>query len=188
MILIGLCGAAGAGKDTVAARLRERHGFWVMAFADPLYSAVSAITGMPVAALKNRDLKERPVGWIGKSPRELLQLLGTEFGRNLIREDIWIRRAMETIGAVAVGNEHAGCVITDVRFDNEAEAIRQAGGMIFEVVRPGSTCLKSAAATHSSERGIGRQHILATIVNDGSLDDLAAGVDAAVASLHADIM
>lgn len=188
MILIGLCGAAGAGKDTVATRLRERHGFWVMAFADPLYAAVSAITGMPVAALKDRDLKERPIGWLGKSPRELLQLLGTEFGRNLIREDIWIRRAMETVGAIGMSGEYSGCVITDVRFDNEAEAIRGFGGIVFEVTRPGWECLKTVTASHASERGISRQHILATIVNDGTIADLHAAVDGAASRLHTAIM
>lgn len=183
MILIGLCGAAGSGKDTVAGHLAINHGYRVLAFAGPLYDAVAAITGLTVSELRDRRLKEKPIEWVGKSPRELLQLMGTEFGRNMIREDIWIRRAM-----MDVEEATCDCVITDVRFDNEAVAIRDAGGVIVEVVRPGTACLDAEAAKHASEAGIPRHHISATITNNGTVADLADSADAVVASLHADIM
>lgn len=184
MILIGLCGAAGAGKGSVASHLADAYGFEEMAFADPLYAAVSAITGKPVKWLKDRDNKETVIPWIGKSPRQLLQLLGTEFGREMIHSEIWVKRAMWSVRESAA----TGVVITDVRFDNEALAVREAGGVVFEVVRPGAACLAGEAAGHSSEAGISRGHILATIRNEGTLDDLWGAVDAAMASLHADIM
>jgi len=138
--------------------------------------------GKPVAWLKDRANKEEVIQWLGKSPRELLQLLGTEFGRNMIHPEIWIRSAVERI------DSSSPVVFTDVRFDNEAEAIQEAGGVIFEVIRPSIGCLKSHTAAHVSEQGISREHILLTIENTGTLNDLAATVDAAVASLHADIM
>lgn len=185
MILIGLCGAAGSGKGAAAARMVEEYGFRELAFADPLYAAISAITGLTVAQLKDRAVKEAPLPWCGgKSPRELLQLIGTEFGRNAIHEEIWVRRAMRSVQEA----REAGCVITDVRFDNEAEAIREHGGVVIEVVRPGHGCLSGAAASHASERGISREHILLTIENSGTLADLGAAVDEALASLHSDIM
>lgn len=179
MMLIGLCGAAGSGKGSVAS-VMAGCGFVELAFADPLYAAVAAITGIPVERLKDRSVKEATIGWLGKSPRELLQLLGTEFGRGMIRDDIWVMRTMQAVDAI----DADGCVITDVRFDNEAEAIRSRGGLIFEVVRPGHACLRGDASGHSSERGIAKEHILATIANSGTLADL----DAAVRSLLADIM
>lgn len=188
MILIGLCGAAGSGKGAAANRLVKSHGFIELAFADPLYAAVSAITGKPVGWLKDRVHKERPLHWCGgKSPRELLQLLGTEFGRSMIHEDIWVTRAMRSV----VEARDSGCpgvVITDVRFDNEAVAIREEGGVILEVVRPGDGCLSAEAAGHASEAGISREHILASIANQGTLSDLDAAVDAVLGTLHADIM
>lgn len=181
-MLIGLCGAAGAGKDTVAGHLAINHGFRVLAFASPLYEAVAAITGMTVNELRDRSRKEEVIEWLGKSPRELLQLLGTEFGRGMIRDDIWIRRLMM---GVVPGKKY---VVTDVRFDNEAEAIREAGGVIIEVVRRGSGCLKPGAAMHSSEAGVSREHIVATLVNDGTIRQLAMNVDTAVANLLAATM
>ena len=188
MILIGLCGAAGCGKGSAAYRLVNAHGFREMAFADPLYAAVAAITGKTADWLKDRVHKERPIPWCGgKSPRELLQLLGTEFGREMIHTDIWVMRAMRSVQK-AREEGLAGVVITDVRFDNEAAAIREEGGFIIEVVRPGDGCLSGAAAQHASEAGISREHILASIGNYGTLDDLASSVDAVIESLHADIM
>ena len=188
MILIGLCGAAGAGKGSVAARLVAEYGFLEMAFADPLYEAASVITGLPVESMKDRATKEKPLATCGgKSPRQILQMLGTEFGRQMIHEDIWVMRTMLAVLSARRANRH-GVVITDVRFDNEAVAIREEGGVIFEVVRPGAACLAANAASHASEAGISREHILATISNCGTLDDLNAAVDEAVSCLHADIM
>ena len=113
-MIIGLCGLAGSGKDEVSAILSRRHGFAAISFAGPIYLAVSEITGMPPAKLKDRGLKEQPIPWLGKSPRELLQTLGTEWGRGMVREDIWVRIAMWR------ASEHEHVAITDVRFANEA--------------------------------------------------------------------
>ena len=180
MTLIGLYGAPGAGKDTAAGRLVITHGFRAISFAKPLYEAVAAITGLTVLELQDRRNKETPIDWIGKSPRELLQLLGTEFGRNMIHPDIWVRRAMRDAGEK--------CVVTDVRFDNEAEAIREAGGFVFEITRPGEAMIAAGAAAYSSEACIDRSHINATIENNGTVRDLWAAVDSVVSRLHADIM
>jgi hypothetical protein len=141
-----------------------------MAFADPLYECVSAITGLPVSRLKDRDVKEAVVPWLGKSPRQMLQTLGTEWGRGTVHPEIWIRIAMEHAGQhLAVGR----CVvITDVRFDNEAQAIIDAGGEVWSVTRPGWRCLADEAAAHQSEAGVSDRLITRTIDNSGPLDDL----------------
>lgn len=165
-MLIGLCGAAGSGKTTIAEGLRDRHGFRVLSFADPLYDAVAAITGVPVERLKDRAVKEVELPGIGRSPRYLLQTLGTDWGRAMVDENLWINAAM---ARVAVGED---VVIADVRFDNEAQAIRDRGGRVFYVVRPGWRCLKSTEATHSSERGVCVEKIDGYITNDGTIDQL----------------
>lgn len=172
-MIIGICGAAGAGKDTVAMRLRDR-GFFRVSFADPLYEMVSAMTGMRVEELADRGRKEQEIDWLGRSPRQLLQSLGTEWGRQCVGEDVWIRIAMRTAASCSLA------VIPDVRFDNEAEAILDAGGVVWRVVRPGVSCLDPSTARHSSERGIAPHLISEVILNDGDLDRLAARVDAAL--------
>jgi hypothetical protein len=181
-MLIGLHGAAGAGKDTAADRLCDSHGFQKMALADPIYGMVEAFLGTSV---RDRPVKEGRVDWVGKSPRELLQLLGTEFGREILGHDVWIRHLMRRIS----WSEAADIVVTDVRFANEAAAIRARGGVVVEVVRPNALEAVSAQArTHSSEFGIPDDLIDVTIVNDGSVNDLLHRVDAAIADLLASTM
>ena len=177
-MLIGLCGAAGAGKNTVAELLTDSSGgpFVQIAFADPLYECVSTITGLPVDRLKDRDVKEAVIPWLGKSPRQLLQTLGTEWGRGTVHPEIWIRIAMERAGQ---HQTFSGVVVTDVRFDNEAQAIVDAGGEVWRVARPGWRCLADDAATHPSEAGVS-DHLIARIIdNSGSLDDLRLQLTAA---------
>ena len=177
-MLIGLCGAAGAGKNTVAELLTDSSGgpFVQIAFADPLYECVSTITGLPVDRLKDRDVKEAVIPWLGKSPRQLLQTLGTEWGRGTVHPEIWIRIAMERAGQ---HHTFSGVVVTDVRFDNEAQAIVDAGGEVWRVARPGWRCLADDAATHPSEAGVS-DHLIARIIdNSGSLDDLRLQLTAA---------
>lgn len=165
--LVGLTGAAGCGKNTVAEILLDR-GFVHFGFADPVYRGVAAILGVPESSLRDRSAKETPIGWLGKSPRELLQTLGTEWGRDTIADDIWIRIALRQAEEI---RRHANCCITDVRFENEAEAIRAAGGKIWLIQRS-QRCLSDAAAAHSSESGIPPHLIDRVIDNDGTIADL----------------
>lgn len=173
--ILGLTGAAGAGKNTVADIL-FRHGFTNFGFADPVYRAVASVLGVSPDLLRDRAAKERPIEWLGKSPRELLQTLGTEWGRNTIRDDIWIQIAMRQVEKVlAYQKGQGGVILTDVRFTNEAAAIKAAGGTIWKVVR-NVECLASDAAKHSSESGLPEDCIDEVIENNGSRADLEAAV------------
>lgn len=95
------------------------------------------------------------------TPRRALQQLGTDWGRNCY-ENTWVDYAMRRARTL----QDAGCplvLITDVRFQNEADAIRAAGGIIIAVERPGV-----AKGAHASEQGCGV--VDATVKNDSSLD------------------
>lgn len=150
-MLIGLCGAAGSGKDTVAEILRDIGQFYRVAFADPIYEMVSTITGLLPEDLHDREIKELPIDWIGRSPRQLLQTLGTEWGRHCVSETLWVDIAMRRVEQqIAAGRS---VVITDVRFDNEAAAVKAAGGQVWQVVRSDG-CVRGAAMLHASEAGV----------------------------------
>jgi len=86
-MLIGLVGKAMAGKSIAASYLEHVHGFHGAAFADPMRAGLKALLLM-----QDRDFDpERmgiPIEWIGQSPRQLLQSLGTEWGRNLVHRHI----------------------------------------------------------------------------------------------------
>lgn len=175
-MIIGLCGAAGSGKDTVAQRLVEVHGHAKVALADPLYEAVSAITGMTVEELHDRSRKENALGWISCSPRRLLQSLGTEWGRDMIHPEIWVMSTMRRIEGIE------DVVVTDVRFNNEAEAILARGGVVWRVEGRAADIGK-ASASHASEAGVAVKYIDWTIRNDGDLASLWEAVDAAYSRL-----
>lgn len=177
-MLIGLCGAAGSGKDTVASILRETAQFYRVAFADPLYEMAAIVTGLLPEDLQDRELKEQEIDWIGKSPRQLLQTLGTEWGRNTVSESLWIDIGMRRIDRLLADGRNV--VVTDVRFDNEAAAVKSAGGEVWQVIR-GEGCVRGVSMRHSSEDGISEVLIDKNIGNWGSLVRLRETVDAAVA-------
>jgi hypothetical protein len=176
-MLIGLCGAAGSGKDTVASILRETAQFYRVAFADPLYEMVAIVTGLMPEDLQDRELKEAEIDWIGRSPRQLLQTLGTEWGRNTVSESLWIDIGMRRIGRLLADGRSVA--VTDVRFDNEAAAIKAAGGEVWRIIR-GEGCVRGVSMRHASEAGISELLIDRTIGNWGSLASLRETVDAAV--------
>lgn len=180
-MIVGLCGKAGAGKDTVASFLVEQ-GYVPISFASPLYAMVSAMTGISEEDLHDREAKERKIDWLGKSPRELLQSLGTDWGRKHVGEGVWIAIAMQR------AEEWPRVVIPDVRFDNEALAIRARGGAVFRVVRRGQECLVGASQGHASEAGISSELVHGEIDNSGSIHALRFRVEAALARLPGDIM
>ena len=175
LIVVGVTGAAGAGKGTVASML----GWHEVSFADPLYDMISVMTGYSVEQLKDRQFKEQAIPWLGKSPRQLLQTLGTDWGRDIVAKDVWRKIGARRIrGAQFLG---VPCVVVpDVRFDDEADLIHdEFGGAIWEVTRPGAqTCVG-----HVSESGLSRNRIDRTLVNAGALDEFREVVQAAAASI-----
>lgn len=166
--IIGVAGPAGAGKSLVASMVP---GALVMQFADPLYSMLSALLGMPEHVLRHPSVKGRTVEWLGQSPRALLQTLGTEWGRETVALDLWVRIGMERAErAIAAGVSTV--VFADVRFENEAAEIRRRGGAIWHVDRPGID-----RDSHVSEAGIKFDTGDLLIQNDGGANDLRAIVE-----------
>jgi len=169
--IIGISGVAGSGKNAVASMIP---GAFVVQLADPLYAMISAMAGIPEPLLRRREVKEAPIPWLGKSPRELLQTLGTEWGRRTVCEDVWIRLLDRRIKGLA--DQGIGVIaVCDVRFDNEVEYLRGLGGEIWHVRRPGC----SGAGGHSSEGGVAVADGDPVIENAGTMDELRALVDAA---------
>jgi hypothetical protein len=137
-MIIGLVGFIGSGKGTVGDIL-EQKGFIRDSFAKPLKDACSVIFGWPREMLEgdtevSRKWREEPdVYWSEKfgrefSPRLALQLMGTEAGRNVFHEDVWV---------ISLLNRSKGkdVVVTDVRFQNEIKYIQDNGGVVIRVKR-----------------------------------------------------
>ena len=165
-MIIGLTGKARSGKDTVAEHLALAHGFHHYWFSKPMKEACRSMFGWDDAHLYG-DLKEVVDPRFGISPRVALQTLGTEWGRNTINSDLWILRAQKEM------EQHDCIVISDCRFDNEAEAVLSAGGIVIEVSRADI----NEVAAHSSENGISSNLVTFRIDNSGTLQDLYKSFD-----------
>lgn len=172
--VIGICGRAGSGKTTVAGMIP---GAVVVQLADPLYAAVAVMLGLPESMLRSPHYKEKPVPGLGKSPRQMMQTLGTEWGREMVDRQIWIRLLERRIAALRDAGVET-VAVADVRFENEAAAIRaMPGGEIWRVHRAGP----STAASHSSEAGVVLLQHEVEIQNYGNLDALRTRVLEALA-------
>lgn len=183
MNLIGIAGPARSGKDTVANILRDEYGYQIDAFAKPIKDTIRSLFALSARHIEG-DLKETPLpGW-GKSPRYLMQTFGTEWGRNLVDPSIWVTHAgyrWQDLQSREAANDYhrrhcdrpaprsvRGMILTDVRFENEADWIRKAGGTIVHVFRPNAPKVEA----HSSEAGIVSRKRDLSIANDSDLDEL----------------
>jgi hypothetical protein len=138
-LLVGLCGPAGCGKDTVASFMVQR-GFHRYALAQPIKSMVSLMLSQPLERWEDREWKEAPIPWLGRSPRQLAQTLGTEWGREHVDPDLWLKLGMQRWELVKY-SALPRLVITDIRFVNEAQAVINAGGTVWKVLREGIAAL-----------------------------------------------
>lgn len=161
MKLIGFHGPAGAGKDTCGAYLVEHFGFERLSFAAPIYDMLEiAGFGRP----KDQPAKEANIEWLGKSWRHLAQTLGTEWGRQCVDPELWVKLAMHKVQS----NPDKAYVITDVRFENEAKMIRATGGLVVHIRG------RKAEGTlqHASEVPLALYPGDAAVHNDGDFDSL----------------
>jgi hypothetical protein len=165
-MVIGLTGKARSGKDTIAEHLRNYYFFDHYWFSKPMKDAAKIIFGWDDRHLYG-DLKEIVDLRYGISPRVALQTLGTEWGRECINKDLWINRAKTEIEL------HENIVISDCRFNNEAEMIIAAGGLVINVIRLNT----KNVASHVSESGISPRFISFDIENSGNLSELYDAVD-----------
>lgn len=160
--LIGIAGRARAGKNTTATLLKGFFPSVEYAFADPIRKMLAAI-GIDMNDPYWRERKEKVIPGIGKSPRQLMQTLGTEWGRDLVHPDFWLLLARQ-----AYDRTDFRMIITDVRFENEVAWIRKEKGLMVFVDRPNG----EQVSKHVSEHPLKREPEDIIINNSGSIEDL----------------
>lgn len=179
--LIALVGLAGAGKDTLADHLVDRHGYYKRGFATPLYEEVARAFGVTIEWLADRTRKEVPQTalmlnnamerepefvydmfdegvppTLPLSPRQVLQWWGTEYRRSR-DENYWIRKMDEFFYT------HHPIVIIDMRFENEARWAKDNNAFIVRVTRAG---LAPVEGKHASAAGLDDHWFNAVVAND----------------------
>jgi len=198
-MLTGVVARKGHGKDATGDHLVDKHGFRKAAFA----AKVKEVTWLLFPALAPSQLfgtleeKEARDSYLGVSGRQLLQLVGTEVGRDGNMEalrtygvgEYRVRNVLREIGVVPgptawidalfspsllTSAQAAGVVLTDVRFPNEAAAVQKHGGIVIKVVRPGFDT--GEHNDHPSETEVDNCPFDHEVVNDGTLRDLYAKI------------
>jgi hypothetical protein len=189
-VVIGVTGPARAGKNTVArlllgfAEMDDTYGSaFELSMAGPLKHLVRELLEyMPLQYDPEYYVsdahKDEIIPEIGVSPRVMLQTLGTDWGRKMINEDLWLETMLgrieqvENLLPISESTDPADAewdnppliVIPDVRFDNEAAMC----DYVIEVTRP----QKTGVPKHASEKGVAKKHVDFRIHNSGTRDKL----------------
>ncbi len=183
MKIIGLCGKARAGKDTVAALIAQETRRHVIrqGFADALKISAALALGFDGApeecigfcdSLKvcggiSTTVEHGPydIQEVYVNGRQYLQRYGTEAHRDIFGKDFWLDAVLPQ------GRDDCDIlVIPDVRFENEAQRIWDRGGELWRVVRPGQD---EVGAGHSSEAGIPDALVDRIVRNTSTVEDLS---------------
>lgn len=183
--VVGLCGKARSGKDT-AARMLAGH-LTNSVGSVHIKSMASTMKGMLLQLFESAappgenpmthclaciqgELKEEEHPLLGKSPRQLMQTLGTEWGRGTVREDVWIRVMENKIQREAFDAKQNGeegqlvVIIPDIRYNNEAALC----DVIVKITREDAP----EVSAHTSEAGLDPELVSYTVSNDESLEAL----------------
>jgi len=174
MQVIALCGYAGSGKDTAAEALVQQ-GWKRIAFADPIREMALAIdpyvqTGYgPTYMMDRLSRIIDHEGWDGakrwSDVRRLLQRIGTEAGREILGDSVWVNVALAKIWNA---DECHGVVITDLRFVNEYTALGDWNAKFIRITRPGIGPVND----HQSDQHLAGFEVDHEIVNDGTREQL----------------
>ena len=166
--LVALCGAAGSGKTAAADYLIEHYGYCRFKFAGPLKDMLRAI-GLTHSEIEGHAKESKSATLCGRTPRYVMQTLGTEWGRNLVGPDLWVNLWQQRVTALAAENPDARIIVDDMRFPNELDAVKQLGGTRIMLHR---ATAQVKAGDHVSESSLPVDNDMRIIINDGDLAQL----------------
>lgn len=179
-MLIAITGHKGNGKDTVGQILAEEYGFKKESFAKPIKDAIQAMTGLSDEQVNHPQWKESPIpGLYNLTPRHLMQSLGTAWGRDLIHKNLWadlcIQRIVSHHPRQFVTEEYIpNWYISDLRFENEHQIVRDVGGYVWRVRR--NSVARNEFSSHESETEMDNLDSDFDLDNSRDMDYLRSGV------------
>jgi hypothetical protein len=189
-MIIAISGKIGSGKSTVG-EIFEKQGFVLDSFAKSVKDICSILFGYdrekiegstPADRLWREKVDKNHTNLMGKdfTPRDAMVLVGTEFGRNMIHQNIWIETLFNRY------DKNTDILITDLRFPNEYEEIKKRGGIVIRINRPNLTKLTKLTnltnltnlnnLNHISECALDNHNFDYVINNDTTLYDLQNNV------------
>jgi hypothetical protein len=175
-----------SGKDTVALRLVTEHSYTRVAFADPLKVMAEMLNPFVTSdeddwdlpGLRLSEVLEGHGGWEKAKDRfpevrRILQSMGQSI--RAVDPDYWVRLLLAKVDNADKWN--LPVVVTDVRYRNEAEALKARGFRMVRVIRPDSVTTDTPADRHESERGLDRWVPDVALLNASSLAELHRRAD-----------
>lgn len=168
-MLVGLTGYAGSGKNAAAEGL-VASGWSQLSFAEPLRQMLLVLNPIIHAGVHLQTFIDDQ-GWDETKysypeVRRLMQVLGTEVGRDMIASDLWTNLAFKEADKLL--NQGKSVVFTDCRFPNEVIEIRSRGGSIVRIHREGT----KPAQNHVSDTNVDLLPVDREIINNGTVEDL----------------
>lgn len=131
-----------------------------MSFAQPLKNMLREILSPEAFYQENKE--DSSYGICGRSPRDLMQTLGTEWGRKQVADDIWI----EVMRRHLVSTNWKTVIVDDIRFNSEADMLKDLDGEIYLIKREGY----SYTHEHDSEKPIDESYLSGVIVNSSLVE------------------
>lgn len=179
MKLIGIIGQKRAGKDTMADYIIKNYNYTKKSLSDPLKDACKSIFLLSDEQLYGNEKEVPDKRWNGSTPRQLLQVVGTQ----LFREDLnkYIPQLNELSNTIWIHhfelwyakNKDKKIVIPDIRFNDEAQMIKNNGGVLIKINRGEF----SKTDLHKSEQELEDIMADAYIFNNSSIDELYNTID-----------
>lgn len=193
MVVLGICGFQGAGKDTFANYLVKNYNFIKFSFASATKDVLNVLFGwdrnlLEGDTVESRKFRETVDTWWSEklgipnlTPRKMLQLIGTDLFRKHFNPEIWVRVVEKKILTILETNPESNIIISDCRFPNEINMLRNLGGKIisiqrnlptwFEIYKSGIDC-EEAMKIHESEISWVREDFDYVIYNDCETKEL----------------
>lgn len=178
-MIIGLSARKQHGKDTTADYLVSEYGFMKDSLAGPMKESCRILFGLNDEQMYG-ELKEVTDDRWKVTPRSIMQFMGTEIFRNFISnllpdigENFWVNNLENRIKLEFEKNADTRVAVADVRFPNEADAIKRLNGVLIKIIRPSMI----SDDEHPSEKSIDLINANFTIINDGTLEDLYKKID-----------
>lgn len=179
-MILGLHGYQGVGKDTVFNIISSHYPDAVrLAFADKIKESLAALFGVSIREIDilkeehgifkvESESFEHSYTWRGFAQR-----YGTEAHRDIFGKDFWVDLILPQANREGI-KSHEGklWVITDIRFINEAERVKNLNGKIINIKRPN----KNIKENHISEERLDKKFIDYEIINDSSIEVLTERV------------
>ena len=181
--VVALVGKAGAGKTRAGQYLTDHFGYKRLRFAERLKTMLYAF-GLDYSVIDGDDKGKPCESLCGQTPRHAMQTLGTEWGRRMIGDDLWVK-ALERDLLLGIGAGITKFVIDDLRFLNEELWIRNLpvsslGGTKSKIIKIVRDVNDVSSSGHQSEIEMDKIVPDLYIENTGTIDELYANVGRAL--------